>query len=504
MTGIAHLRRPTQAWIQKAASTQAPSGRLVAVGLLVFAAVWLVHLASTSLSPPVDNIEQLTWVRSLELGYYKHPPLPTWLLWVPVQFLGISAWTGALLGAAVTLAAMGVLWALLRALRGATYAALALLAALCITYYNGRLNYYNHNVVLLLTVVMSAWCCWRAFDDQRLRWWVALGVTLGLGALSKYQIAVTALSVLCFWASQRAWREPRHVRGLLVAVLTALAVFSPHLLWLPAHDFGPIRYAMGSSLGAHLGTVDRLANAGRWAADQLLNRGMPAILFLGACAWSASKRAPAAAAGALPPADAMPGSRALILSWAAVPMLFMPAMGVVLGSDLQLQWGTAFLPFVVPAAMESMPRAFWLRVRLAFAVKVFLALQGLLMLLSYATSPVGLPALKDHHWRTFPSQPFADAVAAPARALLGGPIRVIVGEPAMAGALALKLPERPLVLLDGDFDRSPWVGLDLLRRCGALQIGRSAQLPSGSPFGPAFPDMAWKVIKPTDSAPCPP
>src|SRR5256885_10565865 len=24
-----------------------------------------------------DNLEQLTWVHSLEWGYYKHPPLPT-------------------------------------------------------------------------------------------------------------------------------------------------------------------------------------------------------------------------------------------------------------------------------------------------------------------------------------------------------------------------------------------------------------------------------------------
>ncbi len=503
MTGIARVRRPTEARYGEPASAQTPSWRQVTFGLLVFAVVWLWHLASASLSPPVDSIEQLTWVRSLELGYYKHPPLPTWLLWLPVQFLGISAWTAALLGAAVTLAAMGVLWTLLRALRGPAHATLALLAALCITYYNGRLNYYNHNVVLMLMVVLSAWCCWRAFDEKRLRWWFALGVTLGLGALSKYQIAVTALSLLCFLASQRAWREPRHVRGLLLATLTALLVFSPHLVWLAAHDYSPIRYAMGSSLAAHLGTADRLANAGQWAADQLLNRGMPAILFLAACAWSAARRAPSAAAGTLPPGEVKPGSRALVLSWAAVPMLFMPAMGVALGSDLQLQWGTAFLPFVVPAAMDWVPHAFWSRVRLAFALKAFLALQGLLLLMSYATSPMGLAALKNNHWRNFPSKAFADAVGPPARALLGGPIRVIIGEPAMAGALALQLPERPLVLLDGNFDRSPWVGLDLPRRCGALQIGHSDQLPSGSPVGPALPGIGWKVIRPSDAAPCP-
>ncbi|NMM79153.1 hypothetical protein B2J89_21170, partial [Acidovorax sp. SRB_24] len=48
--------------------------------LLLFAGVWLWHLSSVALSPPADNIEQLTWMRSLQWGYYKHPPLPTWML----------------------------------------------------------------------------------------------------------------------------------------------------------------------------------------------------------------------------------------------------------------------------------------------------------------------------------------------------------------------------------------------------------------------------------------
>ena len=91
MTGLsqtAGLSGPARSPLATATRLQAPSGRLVVIGMLIFAAVWLLHLAATSLSAPVDNIEQLTWVRSLQWGYYKHPPLPTWLLWLPVQLLG--------------------------------------------------------------------------------------------------------------------------------------------------------------------------------------------------------------------------------------------------------------------------------------------------------------------------------------------------------------------------------------------------------------------------------
>lgn len=492
------LTEPGRSARAAAARIQAPSGHLIMVGLLVFAAVWLLHLASTSLSPPVDNIEQLTWVRSLEWGYYKHPPLPTWLLWLPVHLLGLSESTSYLMGGAVTLGAMGVLWRLMRDLRGPTHATLALLAALCITYYNGRLYYYNHNVVLLLAVVVSAWCSWRAFDERRLRWWLALGVTIGLGALAKYQIAVTVLSVLCFWVSQRGWRDSLHVRGLLLAALTALLIFTPHLLWLPTHDFGPIRYALATSLGVHLGAGERLVNAGHWLADQLLNRSLPALILLGACAYSVLRRGPW-----LSPTTAVAlhhtkrGSRALIVCWAVVPLVFMPALGILFGSELQLQWGTAFLPFVVPAAMELAPSKTWLRVRVTYALKVFMALQGCLLAVSYVTSPVGLEALKDHHWRTFKSKTFAEEVAAPARATLGGPIRVVIGEAAIAGALALQLSERPVVLIDGHFRNSPWVSSDLVSSCGAVEVIRASLQPyNAAPVGAAFPEIYWRSIKP--------
>lgn len=210
------------------------------MGLLLYAAVWLLHLAYTSLSPPTDNIEQLTWVHSLEWGYYKHPPLPTWLIWVPAQVFGANAWTSYVTGAAFTLGSIGLLWSLLSRLKGPTYASLAALAMLGIAYYNGRLHYYNYNVVPMFCATASLSLCWKAHTTGQLRWWAVLGVALGLGALAKYQIAVTMASVLAFWLHQRGWRDARQRTGLLLAALIVLAILVPHLLWLRTHDFGPI------------------------------------------------------------------------------------------------------------------------------------------------------------------------------------------------------------------------------------------------------------------------
>ena len=121
----------------------------------------------------MDNIEQLDWVRSLQWGYYKHPPLPTALLWPWVQLFGLNGWVTYVLGTVVTLLALGLLWQMLRDMAGSRLATLALLAVLCITFYAGRLYYYNHNTVLLLGTVASAACAWQAFGGtgRRLGGW---------------------------------------------------------------------------------------------------------------------------------------------------------------------------------------------------------------------------------------------------------------------------------------------------------------------------------------------
>ncbi|MFL6661410.1 MAG: glycosyltransferase family 39 protein [Rhizobacter sp.] len=484
-----------------ALSRRASPGIALAILLLVFGAVWLTVLAGTALVAPVDNIEQLTWVRSLEWGYYKHPPLPTFLLWLPVHVLGLSGWTSYLLGAAVTLGTMAILWRLLRELRGTAYATLALLATLCITYYNGRLYYYNHNIVLMLCSTGIAWLAWRAFATRQLRWWLAIGAVVGLGGLAKYQIAVTVASLGCFWLAQHGWRDAVQRRGPIVAAAIALVVLLPHLVWLVRNDLPPIRYAMHTSLGVALPASTRAFAALRWVADQALNRGLPALLMLAVADWSA-QRSHAAATSDNAPGDRRDAARALLISWGAVPLGLMTLMGATFGSDLQLQWGTPFLLFLAPCVMELFPRAAWRRPAPAAVWTTFAGIQTLLIVLTIVTSPVGIKRLMDTHWRTFDAKRFAERVAGPARRALGGPVRVIVGSAAEPGALALELPEHPLVLIDGRYDRSPWVRPETVTSCGALEIVRSHDpLPDATPFGAPFDGLQWRVIRPMPGSP---
>lgn len=146
----------------------------------------------------------------------------------------------------------------------------------------------------------------------------------------------------------------------MLAGLIALAIFAPHIEWLRSHDFGPVRYALNSSIAANLAAKFRAAESMHWLIDQLLNRALPALLLLLLVARLA-RRPGSAAASPLPPSgrDEHARARALLLAWGGVPLLFMPLVGVAAGADLQLHWGTPLLLFAVPAAMELAPRVPW-------------------------------------------------------------------------------------------------------------------------------------------------
>ena len=273
------------------------SGLQVAVLLLVFGLAWLAVLGGTALVPPMDNIEQLDWVRSLQWGYYKHPPLPTALLWPWVQLFGLNGWVTYVLGTVVTLLALGLLWRMLRDMAGSRLATLALLAVLCITFYAGRLYYYNHNTVLLLGTVASAACAWQAFGGtgRRLGWWLLLGLALGITALGKYQIGLSVLSLIAFALHERSWRRPEQLRGLLLAGGVSALVFVPHVLWLVRSHGEAMDYALSTSVAATAYGWRSVGESLRWLADQLFNRALGAWLLLGIGVWRWRRTRPAEA-----------------------------------------------------------------------------------------------------------------------------------------------------------------------------------------------------------------
>ena len=459
------------------ADARAPiRARWIVALLLIYGALWLLVHGGSALVPPMDNIEQLIWVRKLAWGYYKHPPLTTVLLWPLVQLFGLHGWVTYVLGATLTLGALGLLWWLLRRMCDSRFATLALLAMLCITNIGGRLHFYNHNTTLLLFTVLSGVFAWLALEQRRWHWWALLGLSLGAGALAKYQIGLSVAALLLVWWRARGWTDPVQLGGLLLAGAISMAVFAPHAWWQWQHGSEAVDYALTTSVAAGEAGLRGVAGSVLWLVEQLLTRGILSGLLLGWGVWQWRRRVRAEGqpatgrVGESRPVQAPVSPAFFLLAWGGLPLLLMLLMGLLFGSVLQRHWGVAYLPAFMAGAMLLARRIDWPAVLARPVLRVFIVLQALLMLQVVLTSSYGLSSFRNRAWRNFDAARVAAAMAPQVHQVLGGPVHVLIGPSKETGAISLNLPERPLVLLSNNYRWSPWVPQDLVARCGAVTI----------------------------------
>jgi len=471
-------------------------GRLAA--LVIWGLAWLLLLHFTRQSPPGDNAERLTWVRALAWGYHKHPPLPTAMLWPLVQVFGLSLWLPDLLGATTTLIALVLTHQLVARLCGSHRAALAMLGTLCVGFYTHRLSFFNHDVVLMPCVALAATCCWRALAHHSGRAWWGLGLAMGFGLLAKYQAVLMAVPVLVCWAHARGLRDAQHRRGLLIAVLLALVIVSPNLVWVATHDFLPLRYVAGNSLMPTPSLVRSANSVSNWAGGVLTQLVGPLLLGTGLC-WRtgpsepATQRAVALKVGA--------DVRLFLFAWGMLPLILLALLALLLRARLHLNWAMAYLPLTCATLMLAVGASRWERVRMRDALWGFALIQLVLAAYMAATSNAGTLVYDDKRLRNFAAGAVTAAVGPPARAALGGPIRVIAGRQRLVGGIALMLDEQPLVLLDGRLDISPWVPPDLPQACGVLWMGRSGDDPPvGIQVHPIGNSLWWGVSPPAGPA----
>ena len=287
--------------------------------------------------PPIDNLEQLNWALHPALGYSKHPPLPTLILWLCAQVAPAGLVLTYLLGAAQVLFTMIMAYWLGTATLDARRGWLGALLISAISYYTLRMHFYNHNTALLCANAAAMLCTWKAAHAGHWKWWTALGFCWAAGMLSKYQMAVPILCNLAFlaWALHRS--PLTLLRGVMLAGLVSFALLMPHIVWLVQNHFPTFAYA-SDSLGAALPPVARADSVLRFLASQML-RVMPAMLLLVAMHRLARGQTPE-----LHPLPPQPATAVTFWNIHALgPLALMSLMSAIGGVDLEMHWGTAFL-----------------------------------------------------------------------------------------------------------------------------------------------------------------
>jgi len=477
----------------------------------VFSIFWWV--AVTALINPAqyaDSIEQFNWAHGLELGYWKHPPLTTWLMAAAVALAGPSPYVSYALAALCYGGTALFTWKIAGMLLPARGAALAVLLLSLHHGFSWRAQIYNHNAVLLLMTSAFVWSGLRCARGGRLGDWVLAGALAGLALLAKYQAAVPILCVLFGLWHSGVLRDRAARRYLAVAVGVAALVFAPHGIWALLQGIPGLHYLQQSA--PELATRSRDAAWFKFFANQVsLNFSMLLVagivaLWRGAPVADASEAQPASSS-----ARALP-VQSWLLALVAGPVLIVSVVIVFGGFTPQKFWGLGtlqFLGLLLAWLLHRRGGAFQVAKVAVLCLAVSATGTGY-----YAVESRDAAALRKLHSmdRIWPAKELAAAALADWRAATACPLKYVVGPGFPSGLISVYSGAYPAVLEDGDERKSPWIDAQDLRNAGAIVVkgpasedhtlpggANSMQVPAHAPNGGAA-RVEWTVVKPLAGA----
>lgn len=488
-----------------------PRNTLVLAYLLGMVCLWTILCAVSHKAPDLDGMEELVWAASLELGYTKHPPLPSWFMYFATQLIGRPIWLPFLMGQMFSALGLWFVWKLGCELTTRRKALIATLLVSTTAYFSMRGTIYNHNTTQLWSIACATWLFYCALRDQQPLLWIGLGAVSALAMMTKYSALIQFAAFFLYMLRVGSLRDSRSWRGLALALATFLIVISPHLYWLAEHRFEPFLYA-DSSLDAG-GYLDALRDLLDFTLDQI-GRLAPMLIVL--LAWTVWQRR--ADGSQFPGArnfySVTPHDRAFLLWVGLAPFLSTLLISALIGTRLEASWASTFF------VLFGFYGLWWLRgpepVQLRRIALLVIAVH-VLMAAGYALARGPLAWETGRASRsTFPGPEIA-ALMQEKWSLYqpDATLRVIASDTWLGGNIAVNLNRNVQVYINADDKESPWFAPGTALRCGAIVAysprtrGEPAaaiqnlydtapwsgvvKLPWSSPDSPVI-DLHWAVI----------
>jgi len=236
----------------------------------------LVYASQVELLP--EEAYYWSYSRHLDFGYLDHPPLVAWLIRLGTSLFGDTEF-GVRFGAVICGVTTSVfLFRVTRNLFDEPAALLSLLLSQVLPFFFMSGLLMTPDAPLTAAWAASLYFLERALIAGRASEWLWVGLSLGVGLLAKYTIALLGIATLLFMlldpVSRRWFRrwEP------YAAALVAVAVFSPVILWNSQHEWASFAFQ----------TSRRLADRPRFSLHKLIAGAMVLITPTGLIAVAAA------------------------------------------------------------------------------------------------------------------------------------------------------------------------------------------------------------------------
>ena len=486
--------KPTRAGTTSVEVSQA--WRWVLLLCMVQTLLWGLGSGLTRLAPELDSAEQFVWAFSMESGYWKHPPVPSWIMHGLLAVFGPSVALPSVATQFCVTLALALTWKLGCEFMSPRRSLIAMALTSLVAYHNVGGDSFNHNTVLLPFQAATWLFFYRATRSGAWHQWMMVGVFAGLSMLVKYVAVLPLAGLLVCFALDRRLHTRRMLTGLSLAVAVFAAVMLPHLLWLESSSFMPFHYAraVSQSLPGMMATLRALLDFVFIQALRLLPFALGLWFVMRQAAQSKSSDLEVASVtGATPDFKTSARDIQFLLIATLTPLVLTVLISLFTQTELQSRWGANAFLLVGWLAMAALPRRDTPRMQRTTLQVVVLA-----QVLMCSTVVLSKTLLAEHFQirsrANFPGAVLAQQAQATWAQHTTAPLRLVVSDIWLGGNMVAHThtdhKQRLAVLIDGRHFKSPWVKEQAVEDCGALVMDDQTDDAAGH----AEPDPALEAL----------
>ena len=446
-------------------------GRSVAAILFVFVAFWTAFAALSRYNLDIhgDMLENFAWGIGWQFGYYKHPPLYSWIsaAWLSV-FPRTNFFYHMLSMTSVAVAAFGM-WRI--STRFFTPSQQVLLVAM--VFFLPPLTFLsiNYNATSAMAPFWAFTLLFyiRTLENRRPLNAFMVGFVGGLALLAKYHSAVMLLAIFAHALADREARTLLRTKLPLYAIAGGLIPITPHLYWLYETGFQTVLYAAEQGTGHW---SDSLVGAAQFL-PAILIYALPGFLLLLLHRYPGDGL-PIIAREQLQALRATVEGRALLAA-ILLPTLITLVLGLVLDAELSSLWSIPFFVFFPFIMVSFMPKSLAERQRVVVPV-VITVFCAVALLLAPTVKRLTLENGRSNS--AVPIERIAETVQAKWRARAKRPLRIVAADANfLANGVAFYASDRPYAVQGLQWRITPWVRPRDVQRVGAVLLCETGPAP---------------------------
>lgn len=208
----------------------------------------LFYIKGFNLCP--DEAYYWDWSRNPSLSYYTHPPMVAYIIHIFTLIGGDNEFWVRLGAVILTLGVSVLIYFLARDIFKSERIAFfsALLLNITLGFAIGALI-ITPDVPLIFFWMLSLYFLYRASERGNRGWWYLLGMAVGLGLLSKYNMVLFFPCTLLFLLLSNKNRRWFKCKEPYLALVIALLIFTPVIVWNYQHGWTSFTKQLAHGLG---------------------------------------------------------------------------------------------------------------------------------------------------------------------------------------------------------------------------------------------------------------